>query len=288
MPLAPADLALDPLPLPPPGWAAASAMAALEEARPALPTLPDEVTVVSAVTTVVLRAGCWAVKVYPPGTDPAHLVVVADALAGSAVAVLAVGEPAVTSTGVVTVTPWVSSSPVGWPAIGALLRQFHAQTPAHPELPAWTPLRRLRTLLGTLPDELAAVLGDARETLLGAVAELSPPLPAGVIHGDVAPSNVLGTPSGPRLIDLDWVARGPVEYDLASAARRLRDGELDAAGYLGFCRAYGHDVRGWDGLEVLDRVAELGGLAFRIWDDRRHGRDLGWLPAAVARWRRPL
>ena len=39
---------------------------------------------------------------------------------------------------------------------------------------------------------------------------------------------------------------------------------------------------------VLDRVAALGGVAFRLWDDRRQGRTLDWLPDAVREWRTPL
>jgi hypothetical protein len=100
--------------------------------------------------------------------------------------------------------------------------------------------------------------------------------------------NVMRRAGGPVLIDLDFVARAPREYDLTSAARRFVAGEIDAATYHGFCAAYGADVLPWDGRVVLDRIAVLGGVAFRIWDDTRRGTPLEWLDDAVREWRTPL
>lgn len=293
------------LPLPTGAWGAADAFAALAAARPALPVPLPEPELVSALTTVVLRAGGYAVKVYPPGTDAAHLDRTARALAGSRSAHVAPCRAVTTPHGVVTLTTWLQAhpdaaagagpvpgapapgAPVTWPELGGLLRSFHEEH-AGADLPRWTPLSRLPGQAQALPAELAEVLLDARTTLLSALREVRSELGDGVIHGDVSPGNVLRTEAGPRLIDLDWAAVAPREYDLAAAARRLRSGEIDAAAYAGFCAGYGADVRGWTGLPVLDRVAELGGLVFRLWDDRHHGRDLAWLPAAVAPWRTPL
>jgi hypothetical protein len=39
---------------------------------------------------------------------------------------------------------------------------------------------------------------------------------------------------------------------------------------------------------VLNKIADLGGVAFRLWDDRHHGRPLDWVPAEVELWRSPL
>lgn len=285
---APAGVAVDPLPLPAHGWGTADAFAAVAEARLALPVVLPEADVVSALTTVVLRAGDFAVKVYPPGTDAAHLARIATRLAPARTALLPVGPPVVTSHGVVSVSPWLPAAPpVGWPAVGALLRRFHADH-AGADLPAWMPLRRLPSQVAGLPEEAAAVLMDARAALLAALGRVGSQLGTDVIHGDVSPSNVMLTAAGPRLIDLDFVAVGPREYDLACAARRLAAGEIDAATYRGFCEAYGFDVRGWDGLAVVNRLAELGGLAFRLWDTRHHGGGLDWLDGAVAQWRTPL
>jgi hypothetical protein len=228
------------------------------------------------------------VKVYPPGTDPQHLARLTTALAGSATALLPVAEPVVTSWGVVSVSPWLTGTRrVGWGATGTLLRRFHTEH-ADADVPAWDPLRRVVTQADGLPDDAAAVLLGARTALLDALAGLTSPLGTGVVHGDVSPHNVMHAGQVPLLIDLDFAARAPVEYDLTSAARRLDSGEIDRATYRAFCRGYGYDVRGWDGRVVLDRIALLGGVAFRLWDDRRQGAALDWLDDAVATWRTPL
>jgi hypothetical protein len=279
------DVDVDPMPLPTLAWGVPDALAAVAEARLDLPFRLCRPKVVAALTSVVLRAGRHAVKVYPPGTDPVHLQHIADRLAGTRTAVLPLHPPMVTSHGVVAVSRWLRASPaVDWVATGALLAAFHDEH-AEAVLAPWTPLRRLPSQVAGLPEEAAAVLLAARQVLLGALDAVGSDLGLGAIHGDVSPSNVLLTPAGPRLIDLDFVAHGPREYDLTSAARRHATGEIDDETYLGFCRAYGHDVRSWDGLTLLDRLAELGGVAFRLWDDRRHGRGLDWLDGTVEQWR---
>ena len=279
--------AADPMPLPAAGWGAEQALDAVAEARLALPFRLARPHVVSALTTVVLRAGRRAVKVYPPGTDPNHLASTADALAGTPFAVLPVCAPVVTSSGVVTVSPWVGGGrSADWSETGALLRAFH-DTHADADVPLWDPLRRVVSLAATLPDAAATVLLDARTALLDAVAGLRSELGVGTVHGDVSPGNTVRGAT-PLLIDLDFVARAPREYDLTSAARRFVAGEIDAPTYRGFCEAYGFDVLTWDGRTVLDRVAELGGVAFRLWDDAHHGRAHDWLDDAVREWRTPL
>lgn len=274
-----------PLPLPVRRWGTAEALAALDEARLVLPLHLPEATVVSALTTVVLRSGDVAVKVYPPGTDPAHLDRLTDALAGTSTAYLPLGAAVVTSHGVVTVTPWLPAAlPVTWGETGALLRRFHAEH-ADADVPEWTPLSRLPSQVEGLPDEAADVLLTARQGLLAALGEVRSELGVGTIHGDVSPSNVMRATAGPRLIDLDWVARAPREYDLAAASRRFRDGEISQETYAGFCAAYGFDVLTWEGLPVLDRIADLGGVAFRLWDCRHHDRGLDWVERELRVWR---
>ncbi|GGC03129.1 hypothetical protein [Cellulomonas carbonis] len=280
--------AVDAYPMPAPGWGVAEALEALAEARLALPLPGVEATVVSALTTVVLRVGDVAVKVYPPGTDREHVARIATALAGSDTALLPLAAPVVTSWGVVSVSSWLTSTrPVDWLETGALLRRFHVDH-ADADVAAWDPLRRVVTQVAGLADDDAAVLLDARTVLLDELARLDSPLGVGVVHGDVSPLNVMHAGARAVLIDLDFVARAPLEYDLSSPARRADSGEIDAATYLGFCRAYGTDVRAWDGRVVLDRIAQLGGVAFRLWDDRRLGRPLDWVADAVRTWRTPL
>jgi hypothetical protein len=277
-----------PLPLPARSWGAVQALAALDEARPFLPGGLPDATVVSALTTVVLRAGDHAVKVYPPGTDPAHLDRISTVLAGSSTAHLPTAPAVVTSYGVLTLTPWLSAAgTVTWPELGALLRAFHSEH-VDADVPPWSPLSRLASQVAGLPPEWAGVLLAARDQLLEALAEVGSWVGEGAIHGDVSPANVMCTPDGPRLIDLDWVARAPREYDLASAARRVRAGEMSRRTYAGFCTAYGADVRTWAGLPLMDRIADLGGVAFRLWDCRHHGQDLAWVEQELKEWTTPL
>ena len=288
---APAVIA-EPLPLPARGWGATQAVAAWREALPTLPAdvlaalaADHEVVTVSALTTVVLRVGPWAVKVYPPGTDLAHVAGVAAGLAGSATAHLPVTAPVPTEHGVVTVSRWLTPTrALGWTDVGRLLARFHAEHADAP-LPAWQPLTRIASQVRALPDAEAALLLGARDRLVAAVAETWSELGWGAVHGDVSLENAMADEAGAWLIDLDWSVSGPRELDLAPVARRFRAGEIDRSTYAAFCRAYGHDVSGWAGLELLDRIADLGGVAFRIWDCRHHGRDLDWLPAELDRWR---
>ena len=276
------------LPLPAGTWGSQDALAALAEARGELPFLEGDPTLVSALTTVVLRCGQYAVKVYPPGTDPIHLDLLSRALDGSVTAHRASCPSVVTSHGVLTVTPWLPDArPVSWGELGSLLRAFHVEHALAP-VPAWTPLSRLASQVEPLPGDAAAVLLAARDALLTALAEVRSELGEGTIHGDVSPSNVMRTPTGPRLIDLDWVGWAPREYDLSSASRRVAAGEISRRTYARFCASYDFDVRSWPGLPLLNRIADLGGVAFRLWDSRHHGLDLDWLEHELRVWRTPL
>jgi len=276
------------LPLPADSWGVEQALDAVAEAREAVPFELGEATLVSVLTTVVLRCGEYAVKVYPPGTDASHLNRLARALAGSSSAHLPLCPSLVTAHGVLTVARWLPEArPVTWGELGAALRDFHAEH-AHADVPEWKPLSRLASQVEALSDESAAVLLGARDTLLAALAEVRSELGEGTIHGDVSPTNVMRTLTGPRLIDLDWVGRAPREYDLSSASRRVADGEISHDTYEQFCTAYGFDVRSWPGLPLLDRIADLGGVAFRLWDSRHRGLNLDWVEDEVRLWRFPL
>ncbi|HEU4676353.1 MAG TPA: phosphotransferase [Motilibacteraceae bacterium] len=292
---------------PPAGWGAAEALRAWRAAAEALGASPagaDEAVLVRELSTVVLRAGDVAVKVYPPELDPSRLEAVLRALPADAgdLVLPVLGHPGVVRTphGLVSRYPWLDrGAPASWPEIGALLRSFHA-TPGVDEalLPRWSPLSRVPEQLAAYaahpqhdPD-LAEVLTAARERLLTGVGALSSDLGWGLVHGDVSAENVLRTraePTAPSgrcvLIDLDWVGYAPREYDLVGAALRRDHGELDEETYLQFCRAYGHDVRSWSGLGLVGEICELGGLTFGLWAACRRGEDLSWLAAAVRRWR---
>ena len=276
-------LPVDPFPLPQPGWGADQARDAVAEAALVLPQLAGPARLVRAVSTVVLQVGDCAVKVHPPGTDPLHLARVHAVLADSPVALTATAAPVVTTSGVVTVTPWTTTGPqLGGGAVGEVLRALH-DLPTAGALPAWVPLRRLPAQLLDLPPAQSRLLLDHRAALLDRLADLVPVLPAGALHGDVAPDNVLTTPSGPRWIDLDFACSGLREYDVAAVVRRYAAGELSDADYRAFVHGYEVDLRGWPGLALLDELCALSGLGFRLWTDRCADRPSSWLPAVLDR-----
>lgn len=288
-PVVPTTAGAAALPLPEPGWGLEAALAAVEAARPHLPVVVGPVDgVLGLLTTVVLGAGQHVLKVYPPGTDVSHLDRVHAALAGSRTAACAVVPAVPTAHGVLTAARRVASMRVATVAeAGSVLRAFHEEHAAA-DVADWAPLSRLDSQAALLPVEQAEVLRTARDTLLDELSRTGSDLGPGVIHGDVSPSNVMHDGDAATLIDLDWVARGPREYDLTSASRRFRAGEIDRRAYRDFCAAYGHDVLSWDGLELVDRIAALAGVVFRIWDCRHHGRGLDWLDAEVRLWRTPV
>ena len=274
---------VDPLPLPQPGWGERQAREAVAEAALALPELTGPVVLVRAVSTVVFRVGERAVKVHPPGTDPAHLARVHAVLSDSPVALTASAPPVVTSSGVVTTTAWAPSTRTAdWGAVGTVLRTLH-DLPSAAALPTWTPLRRLPAQLEGLPPAYARLVLDRRDAVLARLAGLPALLPPGAVHGDVAPDNLLVGPTGPRFIDLDFACRGPREYDLAAVVRRAAAGQVPDADYRAFVAGYGVDLRGWPGLALLDELCALSALGFRRWIDRAHGRDSPWLPAELGR-----
>ena len=249
-----------------------------------------------ALSTVVLRHGARAVKVYPPSVDVDRLRrVVAAVPADTGHPVLPeLGRPplVVTPAGTVSTYRWLEpSAPVTWAEIGRLLAALHATAGVDvATLPRWTPLSRVPAQLaayaaspGHDPD-VVAVLSAARERVLGQLGAMTSDLGWGLIHGDVSVENVLRDRGRPVFVDLDWVACGPREYDLVPAALRRERGEIDEETYLGFCAAYGHDVRRWGGLGLVEDVCELGALTFSLWASAAEGRDLSWAPQAARRW----
>ena len=279
---------VDPLPLPVAGWGATQARDAVREASLVLPPLAAPARLVRAVASVVFQVGPLAVKVHPPGTDPQHLAHVHAVLGTLPIAVTNQCAPVVTTSGVVSVTPWQPSQPAssaaGWPALGEALRVLHDH-PGADRLPAWAPLRRLPAQLEHVDAAAASRLTAARSAVLAELADLEWLLPPGALHGDVSPDNVLATPDGPRWIDLDFACHGRREYDLSAVVRRRACGRLSGPDYRAFCRSYGVDVAGWPGLRVLDDLCALSGLGFRLWLDRCAGRPSDWLTGELDRLR---
>ncbi len=288
-PFAPARGPATPAPVP---FGVGDALAAVRSAAPRLGVDTSDLSVVQVVSTVVLRAGSVALKVYAPGVDVTRLEAAARVVASAPGCwVVPLGEPVATPCGVVVAYPWVDAGPqADWAEMGALVRRWHDTAMFTVDLPRWTPLSRVPAQLGAYavrPDAdpgLVRLALEIRERLVDAAAAVRSGLGWGVIHGDLGPSNVLRRAGTPVFVDLDWVAIGPREYDLVPCAQRLQRGEVDQATYEGFAAAYGHDVRGWSGLELIEEICAFGGTTFALWLACTRGDDVGWLPAAMSRY----
>ncbi|GFH37599.1 phosphotransferase enzyme family protein [Streptomyces pacificus] len=108
----------------------------------------------------------------------------------------------------------------------------------------------------------AAYLRERRDGFTTAVAGLAPQLPRGPIHGDALPRNVLVGPGGPVLVDLETFSCDLREHDLVVLALSRDRYGLAPAAYDAFTRAYGWDVREWDGCAVLRGARETASCAW--------------------------
>jgi aminoglycoside phosphotransferase (APT) family kinase protein len=154
-------------------------------------------------------------------------------------------------------------------ALARLLRELHHITDPGLDLPAMpAPLCSVSSALASHPDVLDA---SDRTWLSGQIGECERrwegmrfALPAGLVHGDAHPNNLLYTVRGPLLGDWDHVGHGPLEWDLVQAHyfhRRFPEAsdDLDAAAL-----AYGRDLREWQGIDDLIAIREISGLGSYI------------------------
>ncbi|EME98386.1 phosphotransferase enzyme family protein [Streptomyces mobaraensis] len=125
----------------------------------------------------------------------------------------------------------------------------------------------------------AAYLRERRDGFAGAAAALVPHLPPGPVHGDALPRNVHVGPDGPVLVDLETFAADLREHDLVVMALSRDRYGLDPRAYDTFVRAYGWDVREWDGCAVLRGARETASCAWVA----QHAPGN---PAALAEFRR--
>lgn len=230
-------------------------------------------------TAVYHLPAAEAVARIAPLTSPAHVTQVATSvhvtrwLTASgypAVEPLPVDQP-VTSHQCVTTfwkyLPQHDPEP-GTADLGYLLRALHQLPPPPVPLPAYQPL----TSVGRAIQASRAIDDDDRfwlsahyDRLLADYARLTFELPAGLIHGDAWRGNLLRDGHRAVLADWDTVSTGPRETDLIPTLQAARFG-LAPAQRDAFVTAYGHDIRSWDGYQVLRDIRELSTLSALLRD----------------------
>lgn len=155
--------------------------------------------------------------------------------------------------------------------LGRLLRLLHSQPdPPRPPGAFTDPFYSVANAIDETPDALSE---DDRTWLRKRITALREqwnalvfPRQPGLIHGDAHTNNLMEATSG-RVILGDWdhTAMGPREWDLTQIhymhrrfGRATKD-DLDS-----FAAAYGWDIRGWPGLDILIAAREISGLSAYI------------------------
>jgi Phosphotransferase enzyme family len=167
---------------------------------------------------------------------------------------------------------WAPSRP-GRPDPGATgrgLRALHETLADYPEpVRELDPIRPTRRRLDLIRESRALPpasidLLAARLDLLGdAWDRFESRLGVGPLHGDFKISNLLATPEGPLIMDLDNVRVGPLEWDLATISRGAHDG-WSSEEWTAFSGGYGHDLRSDREADPLCELAHLGALIFQL------------------------
>ena len=154
-------------------------------------------------------------------------------------------------------------------ALARLLRKLHSFRDVALDLPPMpSPLSGVAQALHHHPE---AFDGNDRDWLSNEISDcqrrwagMKFTLPAGLVHGDAHPNNLLYTKRGILLGDWDHVGYGPREWDLVQAVYFHR--RFPAAGddLDGAARVYGWDLRVWSGADDLIGIREVSGLGSYI------------------------
>jgi Ser/Thr protein kinase RdoA (MazF antagonist) len=116
---------------------------------------------------------------------------------------------------------------------------------------------------GVIPASSVDFLSSRLDRLSGAWDRFDTQLHVGPIHGDFKLANLMTTPEGPLIMDLDDVRVGPWEWDLATISRSAHDG-WSGEEWPAFSAAYGHDLLLQPEAEPLRELTHLGALIFQL------------------------
>ncbi|WP_280335658.1 phosphotransferase enzyme family protein [Nocardia wallacei] len=144
--------------------------------------------------------------------------------------------------------------------LGRILRRYHSLTPPDFVLPQWDPISGIRQRIAgqdILPPADHRFLEHRCDEIAAELTTLQYVLPAGPIHGDAFPGNLIAGPSGPAICDFDNAAYGPREWDLTPVAvGRLRF-NYPVDHHTRLVAEYGTDILHWPGFGVLRNLREL-------------------------------
>ncbi len=153
---------------------------------------------------------------------------------------------------------------------GRALRRLHealARYPGKvPELdPIVTSVERLAAIAnaGVVAPDSVDFLRGRLDRLADAWSRFESRLGVSPIHGDFKLANLMATPTGPLIMDLDDVRIAPWEWDLATISRSAHDG-WTAAEWPAFSAGYGHDLLSQPEADPLRELTHLGALIFQL------------------------
>ncbi|WP_433683372.1 phosphotransferase enzyme family protein [Nocardia sp. CA-119907] len=147
--------------------------------------------------------------------------------------------------------------------VGRMLRQLHdVPAPTDIGLGRVQPFVRLDQRIEAAPsltDDDRVWMHEHLASLEQRWADLPDGLPWCAIHGDAHEGNIVTADDGGAiLLDLERFCIGPPEWDtVQTAVNWATCGWITEAEYKEFVTAYGHDIMGWDGFELLRDVREF-------------------------------
>jgi aminoglycoside phosphotransferase (APT) family kinase protein len=135
--------------------------------------------------------------------------------------------------------------------------------------------------------EVADGLSPGWPTVTGNLAGTSAFGPVGVVHGDLHADNVLMTPRGPVLADLELAGVGPVHYDLVAPVVAVTRYGMPRRSLARYATGYGAPVPGVAHRGVLRDTYELWLTTWAVANAHLDARHAIEAQRRMARWRSP-